>query len=122
MSSPWERDDYHQFGRDRSTDDLLDRHLRRVGARDATSQDPAAHFQVAMLRDFLRLLRAALDDEHIEPGAAQRVIERVIYGGVPQPAVTEQMIAQRTRFAEALSVDTRPMRIWAPGTQPEPET
>jgi hypothetical protein len=88
---------------DPSPDELLNRHLDRTGARDAARQDPMAALQVAILRDFLHVLRAALADEHVDPDTAHRVIERVIYGCVPQPAVVKQMLAERRRHVEDLA-------------------
>lgn len=94
---------WRSFGREPTTDDLLDRHLHRTGADRAAHQDPAAHLQVAILRDFLRVLHSALDDEHIDPEVSRRVLERVVYGAAPQPAATEQMIAERRTWAERLA-------------------
>lgn len=104
----WER---HAFGREPTTDDLLNRHLGRTGARQTANEDAAAHLQVAILRDFLRVLHSALDDEHIDPEVSRRVIERVIYGGVPQPAEVKQRLATRKAFVDYMAGDTRPTRI-----------
>lgn len=107
----WERYERDRFGRSPTTDDLLDRYLNRTGARRSAQQDPAATLQVALLRDFLRVLHAALDDEHIDPTISRRVVERVIYGGTPSPAEVEQRIAERTRMVEYLACDTRPTLV-----------
>ncbi len=100
--------DWRSFGRPPTTDDLLNRHLHRTGADRAAATDPAAQLQVAMLRDFLGLLRAALDDEHTDPETARRIIERVMYGAAPQPAATEQMNAERVAWAESLATQPPP--------------
>lgn len=96
--------DHYMHGRPPLTDYLLDRHLGRTGAAASASRDPAAHLQVAVLRDFLRVLQCALDDENIDPDTTRRVIERVIYGGVPQPAVVEQLLTERQLRVEQLSL------------------
>jgi hypothetical protein len=95
----WE---HRAFGGAPTTDDLLDRHLRRTGAREAALQDPAAHLQVAMLRDFLRMLQAALDDEHVESDVVRRIVERVMYGAVPHPAEVERRLAIQQRWIDDL--------------------
>lgn len=104
----WRAHEHRTFGREPTTDDLLDRHLGRTGTRRATDLDPASYFQVHLLRHFLRVLHSALDDEHVDPEVSRRVIERVIYGGVPQPAAVEQMLRDRKAHMEALSL--QPLR------------
>ena len=62
-----------------------------------------AKLHVAILRDFLGVLRAALDDEHVDPDIARRIVERVIYGGVPSYAEVEQRIRERKAMVEQLA-------------------
>lgn len=117
MTNPgawWEREEHRLFGREPTADDLLDRHLSRTGAREAVRTDPFASVTVNILRDFLRLLRAALDDEHIEPDIARRVVERVMLGGVPSPSDVAYRAEQQRAFTDYMSTDTRRMRIDLP--------
>lgn len=102
----WAEREHHLFGRTPMADDLLNRHLSRTGTRKAVETDPAAHLQVALLRQFLDVLRAALDDEHVDPDASRRVVERVIYGSVPSPAEVEYRTGLTSRLAQ--------MRVQAP--------
>jgi hypothetical protein len=83
--------------------ELLDRHLNRVGARQAVHQDPASALQLNMLRMLLDVLHSACDDEDLDPRVTRRILDKVIYGGVPQRPVVEQMLAERSRFAEHLA-------------------
>jgi len=94
--------DYY-LGRDPSTDDLLFRHLRRTRGDQAVREDPMAKLQVTILRGFLDVLRAALDDENVESDTTRRVIERVIYGGVPSYVEVEE----RSRLQKNLLTDLR---------------
>lgn len=96
--------DHYMHARPSLTDHLLDRHLGRTGADASATRDPAANLQVAILRDFLRVLHCALDDEDLDPDTTRRVIERVIYGGVPQPAAVEQLLAERKLRVEQLEL------------------
>lgn len=111
MTDEWAHWEHRVFGRDPTTDDLLDRHLGRTGARKASNEDAAANVQVSMLRDLLRVLHAALDDEHVDPDIGRRVIERVIYGGVPQPSEVEQRLQMQKRMTDYMAGDTRPFAI-----------
>lgn len=96
----WDRHEHLLFGRSPTPGDLLERHLARTGAAKAAREDPAAQLQVALLRDFLDVLRAALDDEHVDPDVARRVVERVIYGSVPSPAEVELRQTQQAQIVE----------------------
>jgi hypothetical protein len=91
-------------GREPTAGDLLDRHLRRTGADRSADREPMSHVQVTMLGYFLTVLEAALADEHVEPSAARRVIERVIYGAVPQPPVVEARLAEQAEWVRRMSV------------------
>lgn len=109
---PWDRDEYRLFGRAPTADDLLDRHLARTGGVKAVREDPMAKLQVTILREFLGVLEAALADEHIDPGVARRVVERVIYGGVPSYVEVEERLRQMKAFADQLRI--RPTSIVIP--------
>lgn len=82
------------------TDHLLSRHLHRIGADETNLRDPHGYAQTSMLRLFLNVLQSALDDEHLDPEVAQRIVERLIYGAVPQPPAAEQMEALYGRLTE----------------------
>lgn len=75
----------YQFGRSRA-DWLLDRQMERTGARETTATDPYADMTTGYAREVLRLMDAALEAEGIDPDAARRVLERVVFGVVPSPA------------------------------------
>lgn len=96
----WAREEWNQFGREPRPGDLLDRHLSRAGAKK--HEDPMAQLQIAILRNHLDLLRSALDDEHVDPDTARRVVERVIYGATPNPVEVEQRNLMTARMTEAL--------------------
>jgi hypothetical protein len=106
-----DRWDRQAFGRQPSADQLLNRHLNRIGAQRAVDGDAASHLQVSMLRHFLRVMHSALDDEHIDPDVTRRVIERVIYGGSPQPTEVELRLKTQQAFRDYAAGDTRPTRI-----------
>ncbi len=88
--------------------DLLDRHLNRVGAREAVHRDPAAMLQLNVLRMLLDVVHSACDDEHLDPEVTRRILDKVIYGGVPQRPAVEQLLQERARFTEYMAGDTRP--------------
>ena len=94
-----------------ATDDILKRHLRRTGADTTNLRDPYGQAQTSMLRLFLSVLQAALDDEHVEPRTAQRVIERVVYGAVPQPPASERLIELTGKLTEAVARQAVVMRF-----------
>lgn len=81
--------------------EMLDRHARRVGVKP--EQDVAAQFQMSLLRNFIDLLHSALDDEHMDPDVTRRIIERVIYGGMPNSAEVEYRVGLTERMADALA-------------------
>jgi hypothetical protein len=92
--------DVRSFGGTPNARQLLERHLVRTGGDAAIIRDPTSQFQVALLRDFLRVLNSALDDELVDPAVTRRVLERVIYGSVPQPALVDQRIEEWRQFAK----------------------
>lgn len=71
-------------------DDLIRNHLRRSGAEYAEFTDPLTNVTTNLLRDLLRLVDAALEDEDIDPAVSRRVLERVIYGAVPLPSHVQE--------------------------------
>lgn len=73
----------------RRTSELLDRHLARTGGREAASLDPMAQLQLAVLRDVLAIVHSACDDEGLDPDTTRRIVDRVIYGGMPSLAQAE---------------------------------
>lgn len=106
------------FGREPTPSDLLHRHLDRVGARKAVHQDPAAALQLNVLRMLLDVVHSACDDEHLDPQVTRRILDKVIYGGVPQRPVVEQLLAERARFTEYMAKDTRPTLVVTEGALP----
>lgn len=86
-----------QHPRTRRSQDMLNRHLDRTGSGAASRNDPTAQLQVNMLRQFLELVDAALEDEHVPRDTAIRVIDRLIYGAVPSPveAAERQRLMQK---------------------------
>ena len=92
--------DWRLFGHSPTADDLLNRHLARTCGNAAVVTDAAAQHQVAVLRDVLAVVRAALDDEQVPADVARRVIERVIYGAVPQLAQVSLRQAEFTRLRQ----------------------
>lgn len=103
LRDAWSNDwDSRIYGRTRSASDLLTHHMYRTGADEAAKHDPAATLQIHLLRDFVNMLAAALDDEHVDPDIARNVIERVIYGGVPNPGEVYQRLRERRQLVEAI--------------------
>lgn len=106
------RDEWNRFGREPRPGDLLDRHVGRMSVKK--HEDPLAQLQIAILRNHLDLMRAALDDEHVDPGTARRIIERVIYGATPNPVEIEQRTLMTTRMTEALKNQPLPEFVKLP--------
>jgi hypothetical protein len=104
----------HLHGR-RRVDELIRRHLRRSGTEHADLTDPLTHLTTGVLRDILRLVDAALDDEQIDPAIARRILERIIYGAVPLPSHVEE----RKRL-ERLAIDfaAQASPTWAGKVEP----
>lgn len=76
MTRPWEPRDITA---------RLGRHAVRLGDNLTKDKDSVEHFQIFLLRNFLDLLRSAMDDEEVDPEVARRVINLVMYGGYPMP-------------------------------------
>jgi hypothetical protein len=72
------------------SDSLLNDHLRRTGLQTLARQDAQAYADITRVRYLVNLVEAALSDEDIPWDIARRVLERVIYGGTPNPADIEQ--------------------------------
>lgn len=75
---------YYPAGRHR-VDELIAEHLHRSGADRAEATDALTSLTVGLLRDMLRLVDAAMEDEEIDPATARRILERAIFGAVPLP-------------------------------------
>lgn len=74
------------------SESLLNDHLRRTGVHTLARQDAQAHADITRVRYLVNLVEAALSDEDIPWETARRVLERVIYGGIPHPADVEERI------------------------------
>lgn len=106
------RRDYERllrFGYDPQVDDLLDRHLARIGVDKTARTDASSSYRISVLRSLLAVVEAALADEHVDPVTARRVIERVIYGGSPNPTDAQERIEMNARMTEL--VKAMPVRV-----------
>jgi hypothetical protein len=84
---------------DRLMSDYVNRH---PAAQMALRDDPAFQFQMESLRRTIDLLLPALRREGLDPMAARRVVNTILYG-VPEPDEAILRIAEtRVRVAEAM--------------------
>lgn len=74
----------------------LNRHAAQVGADKAALTDTFASAQMHVLRYMLAVAEAAMRDEAIHPVTARRVLDRLIYGCVPNPADAADRQARMT--------------------------
>lgn len=63
----------------------LRRHAYWVGAERAAKKDPTAAYLLDALQHFLSVAQAAMEDEDVPPQTAVRILDRLIYGCVPNP-------------------------------------
>ncbi len=84
----------------------LAEHAFAVGAQEAALTDPNAQFQLELLRQFITVTEAALADEGAGPVVAERVLDRVIYGCLPQPAVYAERQRLIRKVTEAAALRT----------------
>jgi len=67
--------------------EMLEKYLRQIGI--SGTKDPAQHFQLTLLRQMTSHLEAVLEEEGISPEQRHRILQAVIYGGVPTVAEAE---------------------------------
>jgi hypothetical protein len=86
----------------------LRQHMRAVRADNAALVDAASSMQTYLLDMFLDVLETALVDTGVDPNYWTDVIDRVVYGCVPQwPAAQEHARLLRT-MADRLGPGTAP--------------
>jgi hypothetical protein len=82
--------------------DRLSRHIQRMAPTEAI--DPIAQVRINILRDLVDLTAAAMDDEGVPQVAADRIIDRVIYGGIPHRTDAEHRMEQAmTQLEQAMT-------------------
>jgi hypothetical protein len=104
MTQPWDRENSR-------THERLRAHARRTGADRAAATDPTAHLQYEMLRHLLTMAESALDDEHVDPDTARRVLDRLIYGCTPNPIEVAERKRLVKRLIDHTSLCAQPQRI-----------
>jgi hypothetical protein len=88
---------------DEQAKDVLDDYVKRhPAARAAVESDPLFTAQMELLRRTIDLLLPALRREGLDPVAARRVINTIVYG-VPEPDAAVLRMAERdAQLAEAM--------------------
>lgn len=102
-----------RFGPVLRAEDRLERHLSRIGARQAVDTDPVTSVTCRLVRDVLRIVECALADAGIDEETAVGVFDRIVYGAAPMPShvdVHQQVLADFTELAAS----ARPPMKWPP--------
>lgn len=90
--------------------DRLQAVAEAVGATTASGMDPVAQLQSHMLRQQLQVVCSVLMDEDLDMATYVRIIDKIIYGCLPQSHETQWRRDQLARtVAEAMN---RPIRLF----------
>jgi hypothetical protein len=84
-------------------DAMFDSYMRRTGQRGPV--DGVHQFQLSFLRDTLRRLEAAMQDEQIPEDTATRVLRALLYGA---PGVAEAELRVQQQEAIVQLINERP--------------
>jgi len=95
-----------------NTDRMLFDRLRELDPARLDHTDPTAKASLTMLQSLLRLVAVACDAEGLDEAQTERIVDRVIIGGLPSPGyrlLMEQMqgLQQRLIDLTALGAITR---------------
>lgn len=88
--------------------DRLTEHLQRRHGT-TTPRDGSEQYQVAVLREFLRVAELAMRDEDLEVDITRRVLDRITYGCVPHGYDTDQRAQLTTALRDAH--ERAPLRV-----------
>lgn len=101
------------------SDRLLQQRLRDLDPQRLDTTDPLFQASLEMLRSLLRIMAAACEAEDVDDGTATKILDRVIFGGLPSPAYYA-LLSERNQLQERLieSLAQKPTKINVTGMFP----
>jgi hypothetical protein len=70
------------------------------GAQEAANTDPYTALTTDLLANFLHHFEIALEGEHLDPAVEERIIERVVYGALPNPEEVRRRLGVEQRLID----------------------